>query len=302
MSPPLSLWSHLEAVLQRCGAHECCVLLLDYDGTLTPIVPHPDDAYLRPAMQELLSVLARHPRYRVAVVSGRALDDLRGRVAGGVLYLAGNHGLEIEGPGGRHEYPEVRRLRPQIRALAQALQRDLAGVPGVLIEDKGMTLSVHYRRVPAACVPTLKARFMAHAGPAVRAGGFRLGTGKAVLEVRPHVPWDKGEAVRWIVERLRQDLPTASLLAIYVGDDDTDEDAFRVLTSTGIGIVVGSDRRHSAARYFVESVEEVERFLKGLSELTWPSPPLSGGAGGTVGSPRLATGLGAGEPRARPRK
>jgi trehalose-phosphatase len=154
-----------------------------------------------------------------------------------------------------------------MQALTQALQRDLAEIPGVLIEDKGLTLSVHYRGVPAASAPLVKERLFARAGPAVEAGLLALRTGKAVLEVRPCVPWGKGEALRWIVQRLRQDMPTASLLAIYVGDDDTDEDAFHVLAPTDVGIVVGSDRHYSGATYYVESVEEVERFLRCLREL-----------------------------------
>jgi trehalose-phosphatase len=243
------------------------VLLLDYDGTLTPIVPHPDTARLSPTMQAVLGVLVAHPRYRVGIVSGRALADLQERVTGKGFYLAGNHGLEIEGPEGRYVCPEAKPLRPRIHALAQALRRDLAGIPSVLVEDKGVTLSVHYRRVPEACVPLVKERLLARVSPAVEAQVFTIRTGKAVLEVRPHVAWDKGEAVRWIVERLRQEKPTGSALAIYLGDDETDEDAFRVLTSTGIGIVVGSNHHHSAAAYYVESVGEVERFLTILSEL-----------------------------------
>jgi trehalose-phosphatase len=243
------------------------VLLLDYDGTLTPIVSHPDAARLSPTMAKLLGALAKHPRNRVAIVSGRALSDLRQRIAGNGLSLGGNHSLEIEAPGGCYEHPEVQRVGPHIRALAQALRCDMAEVPGVFIEDKGATLSVHYRAVPEAWLRTVKERLDERIRPAVETGVVRLGTGKAVFEVRPHVPWDKGEAVRWMVDRLRQDLPQTRVLAIYLGDDETDEDAFRVLASTGIGIVVGSDRQRSAAHYWVESVEEVERFLGALYAL-----------------------------------
>jgi trehalose 6-phosphate phosphatase len=258
----------LEEILQRCRAHERCVLLLDYDGTLTPIAPRPDAAHLSPTMQTVLRSLSAHPRYRVGIVSGRALADLHELMAGNGFYLAGNHGLEIEGPEGRYVSPEAQALRPRIHALAQALRRDLAGIPGVLIEDKGVTLSVHYRRVPTAYVPMVKERVHVRAGPAVEAKMLTISTGKAILEVRPYVPWDKGEAVQWIVERLRQAKPTVGVLVIYLGDDETDEDAFRVLTSSGIGIVVGGDRHDSAASYYVDSVEEVERFLTILRELT----------------------------------
>ena len=269
----MPLWYHLDAVLQRCRTHERCVLLLDYDGTLTPIVNDPDAARLNPTMQRLLDTLAQHPCYRLAVVSGRALADLRTRVRGSKLYLAGNHGLEIEGPGMRYDHPAVQRLRPELDAVAEALRHDLRGIPGAWVEHKGYTLSVHVRRVPATLVPEVRARLFHRAGPVVERGLLALRTGKAVLEVRPCVKWDKGEAVRWIVARVRLEKPDASLGVIYIGDDDSDEDAFSTLGSTDVGIVVGSDRSHSAAPYYVESVEQTERFLTILSELRWPEAP-----------------------------
>lgn len=149
MSSPLFLWNHLETLLQRCVVHDCCVLFLDYDGTLAPIVEDPAAAQMGPAMQHVLTALAQHPRYHLSIVSGRALADLRTRVGGKGLYLAGNHGLEIEGPGICYQHPEVWRLRPELDALAQAMKGDLEAIPGAWVEDKGLTLSVHFRRVPA---------------------------------------------------------------------------------------------------------------------------------------------------------
>jgi trehalose 6-phosphate phosphatase len=271
MPPPLRLWNHLETLVQRCLAHECCVLFLDYDGTLTPIIEDPDSARLSPAMEHVLTALLQHPRYRVGIVSGRALADLRTRVPRTGLYLAGNHGLEIEGPGVSYEHPEVWRLRPELDALAQGMKGDLEAIPGAWVEDKGLTLSVHFRRVPVASVPEVKARLIRRAGPGVDAGRLALRTGKAVLEVRPRVQWTKGEAVRWLLEQIRLERPAASVLAFYLGDDDTDEDAFRVLASAGVGIVVGDDRHGSAARYYVESTDEVEQLLTVLSTLSWPA-------------------------------
>ena len=148
MPSPLLLWNHLETLIQRCGVHDCCVLFLDYDGTLAPIVDDPAAAQMAPAMQHVLTALAQHPRYRVAIISGRALADLRTRLGERGLYLAGNHGLEIEGPGIRFQHPEARQLRPELDTLVQAMTGDLEAIPGAWIEDKGLTLSVHFRRVP----------------------------------------------------------------------------------------------------------------------------------------------------------
>jgi HAD superfamily hydrolase (TIGR01484 family) len=154
MPSPLLLWNHLETLLQRCIVHECCILFLDYDGTLAPIVEDPAAAQMGPAMQHVLTALAQHPRYRVGIVSGRALADLRTRVEGRGLYLAGNHGLEIEGPGISYEHPEVWRLRPELDALAQAMKGDLEAIPGAWVEDKG----VDPQRALPACAGGQRAR------------------------------------------------------------------------------------------------------------------------------------------------
>ncbi len=278
MPPPIPLQRDLQIVLQRVVGHDLCALLLDYDGTLTPIVPDPAEAELSPAMRGALTSLLRHPRYRVGIVSGRALSDLRARINSKPPYLAGNHGLEIEAPGTIYSHPEAQRLRPQLQALARSLQQELEQIPGALVEDKGLSLSVHFRRVPEALVPVVKGRLLQLARSAIDAGTLALRTGKDVLELRPRVTkavselrprvtWDKGDAVRWIVEHIRQEVPAASILPVYIGDDDTDENAFRALASTGVGIVVGADRLQSAAHYYVPSVEETAHFLELLSGL-----------------------------------
>jgi trehalose 6-phosphate phosphatase len=248
-------------------AHDRCLLLLDYDGTLTPIVEHPDAARLSPAMQQVLALLSQRARFQVGIVSGRSLADLYTHVDGRGLFLAGNHGLEIEGPGIRYLHPEVQRLRPKLDTLTQALRHDLEAIPGAWVEDKGLTLTVHVRQVPATHVSQVEERLLAHAGPAMGAGLLTLRTGKAVLEIRPCVPWDKGAAVRWIATQVYREMPQGRVLPMYIGDDDTDEDAFRVLHVDGIGIVVGGTRRRSAAHYYVDAVEAVQRFLGILSAL-----------------------------------
>jgi len=269
-SQPLPLWPHLPAVLQRVVAHTWCALLLDYDGTLAPIVADPAAARLGLAMRRVLTALVHHPHYRVAIVSGRALGDLRARVDGTALYLAGNHGLEIVGPGVTYCHPVASRLRLQFAALAQTLRHDLEEIPGVWVEDKSLTLSVHFRSAPAQCIPLVRCRVVRRVRSALEARTLVLRTGKAVLEVRPRVPWDKGEAMRWIVEHMRLSMPRASGLTVYIGDDETDEDALHVLHATGLGIVVGSDRLYSAAHYCIASVAQTAQFLAVLSALTWP--------------------------------
>jgi trehalose 6-phosphate phosphatase len=184
---PLLLWDHLATLLQRCVAHDRCALFLDYDGTLAPIVEDPAAAQMTPAMQHALTLLAQHPRYQVGIISGRALADLRTRLGARGLYLVGNHGLEIDGPGIRYQHPDVWQLRPELDALVQAITGDLEAIPGAWVEDKGLTLSVHFRRVPTTRVPEVKAHLVKRASPGIDAGRLELRTGKAVLEIRPRV-------------------------------------------------------------------------------------------------------------------
>ena len=275
MAQPLPLWQHLQAVLRRLVASEWCALLLDYDGTLTPIVLDPATAYLSPAMQQILTALMRHPHYQVAMVSGRALADLQGRAAGLALYMAGNHGLQIAGPEIAYCHPEAVQLQPLLQTLAQDLQQELETIPGAWVEDKGLTLTVHMREVPAAYVPLVQRLVLRLLRPALEARTLALRTGKAVLEVRPAIKWDKGGALRWIVDHMCRRRSAAHMCPLYIGDDETDEDAFQALGADGLGILVGCDRLASAAHYYVESVEQAMQFLAMLSGLIWPTRPCA---------------------------
>jgi trehalose 6-phosphate phosphatase len=242
---------------------------------LTPIVTDPRTAYLSAEMQQILTALIDHPHYQVGIVSGRALEDLQGRVGDLALYIAGNHGLEITSPEIEYSHPEAVRLQPQLQALAQDLQHHLEVIPGAWVEDKGLTLTIHMREVPPAYVPLVQRQVLRLLRPALEDRTLALRTGKAVLEVRPAIKWDKGGALRWIVERMCRSRPAAGMFLVYIGDDETDEDAFLALGAAGLGILVGCDRLSSAAHYYVESVEQTTQFLAMLSGLTWQARPCT---------------------------
>jgi trehalose-phosphatase len=230
-------------------------LFLDYDGTLTPIVGRPEDAILAPEMQRRLERLAGH--LPVAVVSGRDLEDVRGRVGVDGITYAGSHGLDIRGPGIRHDAgADAARA---VSAVAATLERELPDVPGLLVERKRFGVSVHYRLVDPAAVPAIEAvvRRVVDA-----AEGLRRRDGAMVFEVQPDVPWDKGRAVEALLAVLGA---SERLHPVYVGDDRTDEDAFRVLVGTGTGIVVWTAPRPTAARYWLADPSEVGRFLDALA-------------------------------------
>lgn len=238
-------------------------LALDFDGTLAPIVPDPAAATLPAAARAALLQLAERPDTDLAVISGRALEDLRPRVAIPGLYYAGNHGLEIEGPGVQELHQEASSARPRIAACADSLRRDLAGLKGAILEDKGLTLSVHYRQAPDQVTAT-RIREVVLRSCAGRPG-LRLTEGKLVMEVRPDVDWDKGRAVRFLLETLEAATPAAGP-ALFIGDDRTDEDAFRALQQRGDGVIVSpAPPPDTAATAYLRSPAEVVAFLRLLA-------------------------------------
>ena len=231
---------------------------LDYDGTLTGIVPRPEDAHLPAAARRVLERLVARPDTTLAFLSGRALADVRGRVAVEGAYYAGNHGLEIDGPGVHRVHPDAAAGGPALARVAAALARTFAADPRVTVEDKEITLSLHYRTVPPAEQDGVRdvALQIASAEPELRAT-----EGKCVVEVRPRVDWHKGAALRFI----RESLPDPDSPALFIGDDVTDEDAFRALPEGDWGIIVAERLvRETAAQAWLRSPEEVVEWLADL--------------------------------------
>lgn len=233
---------------------------LDYDGTLTGIVAQPEDAHLPEAARAVLERLAARPDTRLAILSGRSLEDVRERVGVDGAYYAGNHGLEIEGPGVHRTHPEAAATIPVMQRLAAALQRTVGQVPGVIVEEKGISLSVHYRAAAEEDHDKVRDLTFWIAGAEDR---VRLTEGKRVVEVRPDVDWHKGTALRF----LRGTLPDPDAPALFIGDDLTDEDAFRALPPEDWGIIVAQRvLRPTAARAVLVSPEEVVAWLAALGD------------------------------------
>ena len=256
----LSAWP---AVLRQLAKARHILLLSDYDGTLTPIVERPELATLSEDVRCHLELLASDRHFSIGIVSGRALSDLKSRVGIAGLVYAGNHGLEIEGLGLSFVSPVAAELRPLFRVIHFALRRALSSVRGVLVEDKGLSLSVHYRMVDRDRVPYVEEIVRRVVGPAQAAGKARLTSGKKVHEIRPAVDWNKGKAVRLLMKRYGRGGRRSGLVSLFFGDDITDEDAFREIESygDGVSVFVGRPNRHSAATYYLRSPEEVNSFL-----------------------------------------
>jgi alpha,alpha-trehalase len=237
-------------------------IFLDYDGTLTPIVQRPEEAYLSKAMRRVIRKLTDHGP--VAVVSGRDLQDVRKMVGLEDIVYAGSHGFDISGPAGlERQHPEGAERLPELDRAEPDLKARLEKIDHCRVERKKFALAIHYREVDPRKVPEIEA-----AVKAVRqeTSGLRLSGGKKIFELQPDVDWHKGRAVRWLMENVL-DRDCSALLPLYIGDDVTDEDAFRELRNDGIGILVAGDiERDTSARYRLRNTQEVERFLRRLLE------------------------------------
>jgi trehalose-phosphatase len=256
----LSAWDEVKGAIR---ASRKVLFLSDYDGTLTPIVEKPEKADMPEENRRLLRALSRHRRFSVGIVSGRALPDLKDKVGlDGIIY-AGNHGLEIEGPGMSFVNPLAEEIRPVLRVLHQVLNRTVGAIRGVFVEDKGLTLSVHYRLVEEQKAGDVYHEFERVVSGPRALGKVRITRGKKVLEVRPATSWDKGRAIALLIDSYGGRQARSGLLPVYLGDDATDEDGFRAIAELGRGVsvLVDKPRPASAARYYLESTGEVTQFL-----------------------------------------
>jgi len=238
------------------------LLCLDYDGTLVPICKDPSLAKLSPETRKLLIDLSQNPCISIGIISGRPLSEVKDLIGiEGIIY-AGNHGFEISYKEHCWVHPEAERTKPLLKNVVKKLKVQLNTIDGILIEDKGLTLSVHYRNVAGRPAKDIKKIIQNIIGPYHET--LRITSGKKVYEVRPNINWDKGKAVIKMKHLLNL---REEILKIYIGDDRTDEDAFKVLREDDISIVVGY-KKYSKARYFCRSSKEVILFLRCLKSFS----------------------------------
>ncbi|MFL5578277.1 MAG: trehalose-phosphatase [Gemmatimonadaceae bacterium] len=251
------------------------VLMLDVDGTLAPIVARPEDAAVPDETRRLLAALAARPDVQVAIVSGRAPADAARVVGLDGLWVVGNHGAEVVAPSGEATVdPLVAPYRDAVAAAARELADPVAAVAGATLEDKRLSLTIHWRRVAdPAGIATLERL----AAAAAARHALALHSGKAVFELRPPVRVNKGTAVLALARRLGAGASGAG--ALFAGDDVTDEDAFRALRAElprAVTILVAPDEERArggdggpappltAAEFAVPGVAALRDLLRNL--------------------------------------
>jgi alpha,alpha-trehalase len=256
MSTPPSAFKIMDKLAREANSRGLAVFL-DYDGTLTPIVPRPEDAVLTEAMREAVRELSKV--CTVAIVSGRELRDVQNLVGLNDLPFAGDHGFNIEAPGIDTGYSPADEQLPRIREALDEVKEAVSDIPGAWVEEKTYTFTVHYRQTPEEHTEEVE-RIVSKAA---KDRGLRLTSGKKVFEIRPGLEWHKGYAVNW----LRKALGVQEAFPVYVGDDTTDEDAFKALEGEGMGILVTDEPVETAAAATLEDTEQTRRFLEELKRV-----------------------------------
>jgi trehalose-phosphatase len=241
--------------------------MLDIDGTLAPLAPRPEDAAMPEATRQVVQALASTPEVHVALVTGRAAADGRRLAALNGVWVIGNHGIEVSSPDGEAVVDaSAAPFREVLAATAGELRERLRSIPGVRVEDKVWTLSIHYRLAEPGVEPRLR-KTLDEVG---HNHGLRLIRGKKIFELRPPIHVHKGTAVLGLSRQLVGSELDAALF--YAGDDRTDEDAFRALRSTAphavtvrVGAAADDQTAATAAEFTVPNEEALRALLEWLA-------------------------------------
>ena len=238
------------------------VFFINYDGTLTTIKEHRDQAVISDETRQALYALSR--KHTVAILSARQREDIERLIGIEDLFYIGSWGFDIAAPGFCMVHPKAKRISPLIEQLCESLGRTIGTIPGVSIESKKYNIGIHYRLAPADAVPGIKDELEKivenHAD-------LRLApSGKKAFELLPNVGWGKGSAICWIMKTIKCAWSKASV--VYIGDDITDEFAFRTIRTRGIGIVVDEEIKPSAAHFRLSHPDDVLKLLQMIVERT----------------------------------
>ena len=243
-------------LINKIKAAPFIFFFLDYDGTLVPIKKRPSLATLPNTTRELLKTLSSKSWAELYIVSGRILKDVEGLVGLKSIGYVGNHGFELKAKGLKYINNKAEASKKAIAEFYGKLKRHL-NIKGLITENKFYTLSIHYRLVKDKSLVEMLLKKIYNIAELYK-GKIRLTKGKKVLEIRPNLNWNKGSMVNWILRHSR----IKNVLPIFIGDDRTDEDAFRVLRKKGIGILVSNKKRPTYAGIRLKNPQEVHKLLK----------------------------------------
>jgi trehalose-phosphatase len=257
--PPQNFFENSDLKLEN--SFRGIFLFLDFDGTLVPIQDNPAHCVLSPNTKHQLETIYLSGKVSIAVLSGRNANDVKKRVQVENIYYGGNHGLEITGPNLRYVHPDALQGGRIINKICRKIEKEVGDIEGALIEKKKFGFTLHYRMAKKDDKALIQRAFQRVIAEQPDAQTVAVKRGKKVLELAPNIPWDKGKAALFVIQELK-----SNYLPIYVGDDATDEAAFKALSEDGPTIRVGRSKK-TAAKYYLKGQWEVPRFLKHIHKL-----------------------------------
>lgn len=240
-------------------------LFLDFDGTLVPIRDNPAKCVLTPGIRDYLEAIASSENACIAILSGRTVNDIKKKVPLQHIYYGGNHGLEISGPHISYTHPDALRTKHVIDKVRREIEKGVGNIDGVLIEKKKFGFTLHYRMANREGKALIKSTFYRIIAESPEPQAVSVLQGKKVLELAPKVSWDKGKAALFLLQKQKR-----NYLPIYVGDDLTDETAFKALNEDGLTVRVGRSKK-TAAKYYLKGQWEVSKFLQHIDNLNQSS-------------------------------
>jgi trehalose 6-phosphate phosphatase len=259
------LFDHSVHINKKILRSDALFLFLDYDGTLVPFKEKPTQVKTPEKIKKVLLQLQKNPAIIVSIVTGRTLKNIKKLlIIKGVSFIA-LHGLQIESSdGSQFRWKPAEHARSTLESIKENMQRELKGEKGAYLEDKELTVVLHYRLLPKNRIHIVREKFITVVHDNDKKKNLEIIHGAKVIEARPK-GWNKGKAIETF---LAGHTEVKNKRIIYIGDDITDEDAFRFLRKRGITIhVANQSKRETVAQYWVKNPAEVLRFLQSLSQL-----------------------------------
>jgi len=259
----MSLKEFTSTVLQK-SSDKNFVFFFDFDGTVSDIVPTPEEAGLKPITRYVIEELGR--KYSLGIVSGRRLAELKRLVGIKGIFYSGNHGVEIEGPGLKFIEPNSAKSSGYITLLGKKIEKALQRYHP-RVNSKKYSVSIHYRTVEPGKVKPLLEDLGKIISKPFDDEKIEVFHGKKVVEIKAPVDWDKGKAIQLMLKNLgKVGRQQGRVTPIFFGDDTTDEFGFKkVNMMDGISVLVGKKHGKTAARYWIgspaELVGELAKFL-----------------------------------------
>lgn len=253
----------LPKIEKKIHSYSGCLLMLDFDGTLSALANTPTRAFLSKKNKLILRQINRLAT--VAIVTGRSLTDIEKKVGLKELIYAGNHGLEWR-IAGKHEKIKIPvKMTASMNLLNNQLGNLCKRYNRSLLENKDLGLSLHYRLVSLSLVDQLLKEAKRLINPFQKKRLLKITENKKTLDIQPALSWNKGSWVNFLHQKLGK-----QLLPIYIGDDITDEDVFNILRP-GITIKVGQNR-DSKANYYCHNIKQINSFLNWLFKELYKEP------------------------------